>query len=91
MTRTEELAQSLYRDISRDYIEADSDQAIGPLLGGLRAVAIPAETPEQDEAGQRLDHGVRAESDQGDRTGGDPSAYRDRGLDRVPGDTNPGQ
>jgi hypothetical protein len=91
MTRTEELTQSLNHDISRDYIEADSDQAVGPLFGGLRAVAIPAETPEQDEAGERLDHGVGAESDQGDRSGGDPSGYGDRGLDRVPGDTNPGQ
>ena len=90
MTRTEELAQSLNRDISRDYVEADPDQAVGPLLGGLRAVAIPRRNARAGRSRPETPPPSRRRIRAGDRSAAIPAPTA-IAASIAPGDTNPGQ
>ena len=84
MVAGDQLTHGLHPDICGDHPEADGDQAIGAPFRRLRRMPLLAEPPEQDDAGDGLDHGVGAESDQGDRARGEPGGNGDGGFDRMP-------
>ena len=79
------------RDVGGEHEEAHRDQLLCAALGPRRAEPGAGEQPDDDEARERLDQAVRAEADQRDRAGGEPRGDRDRELDDVPGDPDPGE
>ena len=64
----EQGAHRLEGDVGREQEELDRDELLGALLGRLGEHARAGEAPDDDHAGEALDHGVQAEADERDRS-----------------------
>jgi len=91
MLAAEQAAAGLDPDVGGDHTEAGRDQLLRSALCVFRGCAAGAESPEQDESGDGLDDGIRAEADQRDRSGKDARTDGDYGLDAMPAEADPGQ
>ena len=91
MAAAEQRPDRFDADVGGEYEVARGDKLLCPPLGALQVRAAGAESPEDDEAGKRLDQRVEAEANQGDRAGRDPGAEGNRELDEVPGVAAPGE
>src|SRR5712692_1792160 len=78
-------------DVGSQQEEAHSYQLLGTTLRRRRVAPLTAEAPDDHEACERLDEGVRTEADQRGRRGGDPEGHSQRELDDVPGIGTPGE
>jgi hypothetical protein len=76
-------------DVGGEYVERDRDQLLRSALRVRRAQPGTGEQPEDDQAGDRLDQRVGAETDQRDRAGGEAGANGDRCLQHVVADSTP--
>ena len=86
-----ECADRVLGDVGGEQEEGDRDEPLGALLGVLGEPAGAGEAPDHDDRREPLDHGVKAEAEQGDGAGEQRCGDRDCALGAHVGEAEPGQ